>query len=47
MPEDYTTPDLVELTRRSLEAVNRRDIDTLVSLTVPDEPARRLAQARG
>jgi ketosteroid isomerase-like protein len=30
------TPDLVELTRRTLEAVNRRDLDTLMSLAAPD-----------
>jgi len=27
MPEESTTPDVVELTRRSIEAGNRRDVD--------------------
>jgi ketosteroid isomerase-like protein len=36
MPEESTTPDLVELTRRSLEAADRRDFDLLVSIYAPD-----------
>jgi ketosteroid isomerase-like protein len=36
MSEGSTTPDLLELTRRSLEAVNRRDLDTLLSLAASD-----------
>ena len=31
MSEESTTPDLVELTRRNVEAVNRRDIDAVMS----------------
>jgi ketosteroid isomerase-like protein len=34
--EESTTPDLVELVRRQLEAVNRRDLDTLMSIVAPD-----------
>jgi len=29
VPEESTTPDLVELTRRSVEAANRRDLDAV------------------
>jgi ketosteroid isomerase-like protein len=36
MPEESTTPDLVELTRRQWEAVNRGDLDALMSLCPPD-----------
>jgi ketosteroid isomerase-like protein len=36
MPQGSTTPELLELARRSLEAVNRRDLDTLMSLSAPD-----------
>jgi ketosteroid isomerase-like protein len=36
MPEESTTPDLVELTRRAFEAVNQRDIDALMSVFAPD-----------
>jgi ketosteroid isomerase-like protein len=35
MSEESTTPDLVEGTRRSLEAVNRRDLDALMSFLAP------------
>jgi ketosteroid isomerase-like protein len=31
MPEESTTPDLVELVHRSVEAVNRRDLDTFAA----------------
>ena len=31
MPEESTTPDLVELVRRAFEAANRRDLDAVVS----------------
>jgi hypothetical protein len=31
MSEQSTTPDLVELSRRQLEAVNRRDMDAVMS----------------
>src|ERR1700676_5294906 len=36
MAEESTTPDLVELVRRQLQAVNRRDIDAVMSLCPPD-----------
>jgi ketosteroid isomerase-like protein len=36
MSEESTTPDLVELVRRQWEAVNRQDLDALVSLCPPD-----------
>jgi ketosteroid isomerase-like protein len=36
MPEESTTPDLVERTRRSLEAANRRDFDAVMSFYGPD-----------
>jgi ketosteroid isomerase-like protein len=36
MAEESATPDLVELTRRQLEAVNRRDLDALMTLCPPD-----------
>ena len=34
--EESTTPDLVELTRRTLEAINRGDLDTALSVFGPD-----------
>ena len=36
MPQESTTPDLIELTRRFVEAVNRRDFDSMVSFLGPD-----------
>jgi ketosteroid isomerase-like protein len=36
MSEESTAPDLVELVRRQWEAVNRRDLDALMSLCPPD-----------
>ena len=36
MPEESTTPDLVELTRRLLEAVNRRDFDAAMGFFATD-----------
>jgi uncharacterized protein (TIGR02246 family) len=36
MSEESTTPDLVELFRRSVEAVNRRDFDAVMSFYAPD-----------
>jgi ketosteroid isomerase-like protein len=36
MPEDSTTPDLVELTHRAFEVVNRRALDALMRLYAPD-----------
>ena len=36
MSEESTTPDLVELSRRALEAVNRRDFDAMMSFYALD-----------
>jgi hypothetical protein len=36
MPEESTTPDLVELTRRAVEAGNAGDIDAAMSFCVHD-----------
>ena len=36
MPEEPTTPDPVELTRLAFEAVNRGDIDAVMSFFAPD-----------
>jgi ketosteroid isomerase-like protein len=36
MPEEFPTPDLVELTRRSVEAGNARDWDAAMSCFAPD-----------
>jgi ketosteroid isomerase-like protein len=36
MPEESTTPDLVDLTHRSFELGTRRDFDALVGLWHPD-----------
>jgi len=36
MPEDPTTPDLVELWSRFFEAVNRRDFDAMLGFFAPD-----------
>ena len=36
MPEQSTTPNPAELTRRAFEAVNRRDIDAVMSFFAPD-----------
>ena len=36
MSDDPTTRDLVELTRRQFEAVNRRDMDAVMSRFPPD-----------
>jgi ketosteroid isomerase-like protein len=36
MPEEPTTPDLEELSRRLNEAVNRGDFDTAVAMYTPD-----------
>jgi uncharacterized protein (TIGR02246 family) len=36
MPEESTTPDLVELVRRQCEAGNRRDLDATTSSFAPD-----------
>jgi ketosteroid isomerase-like protein len=35
MPEECTTPDPAELTRRAFEAVNQHDIDAVVSFFAP------------
>jgi ketosteroid isomerase-like protein len=36
MPEESTTSDLVELTRRWVDAWNRRDVDALMALLAPE-----------
>jgi len=36
MAEESTTPDLAELTRKQFEAVNRRDLETVMSFCPPD-----------
>jgi ketosteroid isomerase-like protein len=36
MPEPSATPDLVELTRQSMQATNRRDYGAAVSVFAPD-----------
>ena len=36
MSEESTTPDLVELSRRALDATNRRDFDAVASFYAPD-----------
>jgi ketosteroid isomerase-like protein len=36
MPEEFTTPSLVELVRQNFEAVNRRDLDAVIGLCAPD-----------
>ena len=36
MAEESTTPDLVALTRRAIEAANRRDFDEVESFYAPD-----------
>src|SRR5580704_5526560 len=36
MPEESTRPDLVELTRQAVNAINRRDLDAFMSLYAPD-----------
>jgi uncharacterized protein (TIGR02246 family) len=36
MAEESTTPDLLELTRRAIEAGNRRDLDAAASSFAPD-----------
>ena len=36
MPEEATTPDLLELTRLAFEAANRRDLDAVISFYASD-----------
>jgi ketosteroid isomerase-like protein len=36
MSEESTTPDLVELTRRAVEAANRRDLDAVIGFFASD-----------
>jgi ketosteroid isomerase-like protein len=36
MTEESTTPDLIELTRQGIDATNRRDLDTFMSLYAAD-----------
>jgi hypothetical protein len=47
MSEESATPDLVELTRRSFEAGNRRDLDAAMSFYEARAAAERLAEERG
>jgi len=35
MPKEAVTPDLVQLTRRAVDALNRRDFDAVMSLLDP------------
>ncbi len=36
MPEESTTPDLVALARRRVEAINRGDVDEFMTYFAPD-----------
>jgi ketosteroid isomerase-like protein len=36
MPEEFMTPDLVELVRFTFEAANRRDFDAILDFYAPD-----------
>src|ERR1035441_10706662 len=36
MPEESTTPDLLDVLRRAIEAANSRDLDALTSFYAPD-----------
>jgi ketosteroid isomerase-like protein len=36
MSEESTTPDLVELTRQSIQATSRRDVDAALQFLAPD-----------
>jgi hypothetical protein len=36
MAEESTTPDLVELVRRSVEVASKRDLDAIMALYAPD-----------
>ena len=36
MPEESTTPDLVELTRQAFDAGSRHDVDAIMGFHVPD-----------
>ena len=36
MPEEHTTPDLVELLRLAIEAANRRDLDAVIGFYASD-----------
>jgi ketosteroid isomerase-like protein len=51
MPEESTTPDAVELTRKQLEAVNSRDFDAMMSYWGPesvwDMPEAGLGEYKG
>jgi ketosteroid isomerase-like protein len=48
MPEESTTLDLVELTRRAFEAANRRDLDEVTSFFASDAIfAGRVGSDRG
>src|SRR3954470_11233915 len=50
MPDESTAPNPAELTRRAFEAVNRRDIDAVMSFFAPDavlDGRLFLAEGRG
>jgi ketosteroid isomerase-like protein len=47
MSRERTTPDLVELTRRFLDAANRRDFDTMMSFYAPDAVVNMTGTAFG
>jgi ketosteroid isomerase-like protein len=47
MPKESTTPDLVELTRRFLDAANSRDLDTMMSFYAPDAVVNMTGEAFG
>jgi uncharacterized protein (TIGR02246 family) len=36
MSQEFTTPDLVELVQRAIEAANRRDLDAVITSFAPD-----------
>jgi uncharacterized protein (TIGR02246 family) len=36
MPEEPSSPDLLDVTRRAIEAANTKDVDTLLSFYAPD-----------
>jgi ketosteroid isomerase-like protein len=47
MPKESTTPDLVELMRRFLDAANSRDFNTMMSFYAPDAIFNMTGEAFG
>lgn len=47
MSAESVTPNLVELARHAIDAMNRGDLDAAMSYAAPDTPAERLAQEPG